>query len=744
MDKETSIKSALSILQDRFVTRSSSDQVPDEWVYSTCGYCAVGCGLYIGVKDGKAVAVEGNPDSPVNRGHLCVKGLYEWKVLDHPERATTPMIRKNGELVPASWEEALSLLTEKIKANLEQVGPEAVGIYHTGQFLLEEYYALGKLAKGVIGTPNIDSNTRLCMSAAVQGYIRSFGTDGPPGCYDDLDQAEVLLIFGANPAEMHPQLWQRILNHREREGCTIIVADPRLTLPAEVADLHLALRPGSNVALLNSLMYVIFKEDLLDLDYIRNSTFGFEELRQTVLAYPPEIGESLTGVPAEKIVEAARIFGRAKTATTLFCQGVNQSMSATDTVTLISSLHLITGKIGKPGCAPFSLTGQSSAMSNREVGGNTYLPGYRNPANPKHRQEVAEFWGIDSQVLPTQVQDIMSMFKAIEQGKLNFLWTMGTNPAVSLPDQGYVRELLDKVFLVVQDVYYPMETAKYADIFLPAAQWGEKTGTVTNSERRVNLACKAVEPPGEGKSDFEIIQAVAKRLGAEPLFSWRNTEEAFQEWQCLSQGRPNDMSGMSYAQIEREQGMVWPCTNGEPDGIIQAKRLYTEGRFNTAPEISQAYGAFNHPAGRAKLWGIPYQEPPEIPDAQFPFWLNTGRIIEQYHTRTKTKRVAELDISAPEGFVEINPEDAQKLRIQDDEKIRLTSRRGWIIVSAHIKNSVSPGQIFVPFHFGDLDPSEAHLKQAANHLTLNWVDPLSKQPIFKVASCRIDKIVKLT
>lgn len=739
MHKDISLKSALFTLEERSITRFSSDLVPDEWIYSTCGYCSVGCGLYIGVKDGRAVAIEGNSESPVNQGHLCVKGLYEWKVLHHSERATTPMIRKNGELVPASWEEAFDLLVKKLTENLTQSGPEGVGIYHTGQFLLEEYYALGKLAKGVIGTPNFDSNTRTCMAATVHGYIRSFGTDGPPGCYEDLDQAEVLLIFGSNPAEMHPQLWQRILRHRENEGCQIIVADPRLTLPAEVADLHLALRPGSNVALLNSLMYVLLQEGLLDTNYIQNSTFGFEELRQIVLTYPPEVGEVLTGVPAEQIIKAARLFGNARTATTLFCQGVNQSMSATDTVTLINSLHLITGKIGKPGCAPFSLTGQSTAMSNREVGGNPFLPGFRNPANSVHRQDVADFWGIDSSVIPVHTQDIMSMLRDIEKGKLGFLWSMGTNPAVSLPDQGYVRNILNKVFLVVQDVYYPMETAQYADIFLPAAQWGEKTGTYTNSERRVNLGYKAVEPPGEAKADFEIFQEVARRLGAGQLFNWNSTEEAFQEWQRLSQGRPNDMSGMSYARIEQEQGILWPCPDKEGK-LLDVSRLYTKGQFNTAAETSEAYGEFNHPEGRAKLWGIPYVEPPELPDAEYPFWLNTGRIIEHYHTRTKTKRVPELNHAASEGFFELHPEDAQRMGIQDGERVRLTSRRGWIIVTAHLKRSVSPGQIFVPFHFGDLDPGEDHLKQAANHLTLNWVDPISKQPIFKVAACRVEKI----
>lgn len=731
------LRDTIHQLKDSLPTTSNRVIDVDEWVYSTCGYCSVGCGLYIGVKDGKAVAVEGNPASPVNRGKLCVKGLYEWKVLHHPERATSPMIRKNGKMEPVSWEEALSYLVSKIKNIIDDKGSEAIGLYHTGQLLLEEYYALGKLAKGVIGTPNIDSNTRICMASAVQGYIRSFGTDGPPGCYEDLDQAEVLFILGSNPAEMHPQLWQRILHHRAEKGTKIIVADPRATLPAQIADLHLALRPGTNIALLNSMIHVLIREKLIDPEMIEAHTFGFSELKALVDDYPPERGEELTGVPAERILEAALLFGRSSSATTLYCQGVNQSMSATDTTTLINTLHLITGKIGKPGCTPFSLTGQSTSMSNREVGGSAYLPGFRNPANSQHRLEVSEVWKLDPEKIPYQTNDIMKMMALIGEGKLDFLWVIGTNPAVSLPDQGKVRDHLDRVFLVVQDVYYPIETARYADIFLPAAQWGEKTGTYTNLERRVNIGYQAVEPPGEGKADLTIFQEVGQRLGAGEAFSWNEPEEVFNEWKQLSKGRPNDMSGMTYQRLEKERGIRWPCPEINHPGTA---RLYTDGVFNTSAVIAQDYGDFNHFEGRAKLWAVPYQQPPEIPDSDYPFWLNTGSMIEHYHTRTKTKRIPELNIVAPEGFIEIHPEDAENLEIRDGEKVRVVSRRGWIEVSAHVKNTVSPGQVFVPFHFGDLDPHEAHLKQAANHLTLNWVDPLSKQPMLKVSACRVEKL----
>ncbi|WP_425800475.1 molybdopterin oxidoreductase family protein [Desulfitobacterium sp. Sab5] len=731
------LRDTVNQLKNTFPTHSNREIDVDEWVYSTCGYCSVGCGLYIGVKDGEAVAVEGNSDSLVNKGKLCIKGLYEWKALHAPERATSPMIRKNGKLEPVSWDEALSHFVDKMQRIIDEKGSEGVGIYHTGQLLLEEYYALGKLAKGVIGTPNIDANTRLCMASAVQGYIRSFGTDGPPGCYEDLDQAEVLFIIGANPAEMHPQLWQRILHYRAEKKTKIIVADPRLTLPAQVADLHLALRPGTNIALLNAMIHVLISEGLIDLEMIEAHTHGFAELKALVEDYPPERGEELTGVPAKRIIEAALLFGRSATATTLYCQGVNQSMSATDTATLINTLHLISGKIGKPGCTPFSLTGQSTSMSNREVGGTTSLPGFRNPMNPEHRREVAEIWKLDQEKIPCQTNDIMKMMALIGEGKLDFLWVIGTNPVVSLPDQRKIREYLDRVFLVVQDVYYPMETAQYADIFLPAAQWGEKTGTYTNLERRVNIGYQAVKPPGNGKSDLIIFQEVGKRLGEGEAFNWNEPEEVFNEWKLLSKGRPNDMSGMTYLRLEKEHGIRWPCPATNHPGTA---RLYTQGIFNTFECIAEAYGDFNHFEGRAKLWAVPYQQPPEIPDSDYPFWLNTGSIIEHYHTRTKTKRIPELNITAPEGYVEVNPQDAKGLQIQDGEKVRVVSRRGWIEVGVRVRNTVSPGQVFVPFHFGDLDPLEAHLKQAANHLTLNWVDPFSKQPMMKVSACRIEKI----
>lgn len=718
------------------IPAADGEAVVDAWVYTTCGYCGTGCGMYIGVKDGKAVAIKGNPRYPVNRGRLCVKGLYQWRVLAHPGRAAVPMIRRDGRLVPATWDEALDLVAGKFKEAMAEGGPEAVGLYTSGQLTLEEHYALGKFGRAVLGTPNLDSSTRLCMASAASGYVRAFGSDGPPGCFEDLDLAKCIILFGSNPAEMHPQVWERIHQNMRKNGAKLVVVDPRVTYPARLAHQHLQLRPGTNAALLNGLLSVLITEDLVDHDFIARSTRGFSRLALAVMPYHPEKVAEITGVPAGDIRETARMFARAPSATTVFVQGVNQSGGATDAVNLILNMHLVTGKIGRPGSSPFSLVGQSTSMSNREVGGSSSFVGFRNPLNPRHRQEVAELWGVDQSVLPTRTTDIMGMLRQVESGRLRVLWNVATNPAVSLPHQGFAREMLQRVFLVVQDAYYPTETARFADVFLPAAQWGEKTGTYTNAERRVNLARQAVDPPGEAKADLEIVVELARRLGAGSLFPWSRPEEVFEEWKRLSRGRPCDMSGITYERLEKRGGLQWPCPHPDHPGT---PRLYQGGVFPTGREESQAYGPFNNDQGRALLWPAQYTPPPENPDAEYPFWLNTGRILEHYHSRTKTKRVPELNSLAPDAYAEIHPADAAAMGIQQGDWVKVTSRRGWVRVRARVTPVVAQGQVFIPFHFGDLDPGEENLQQAVNHLTGTWVDPESAQPLFKVSACRLEK-----
>lgn len=716
-------KAMYELLDERVNVTREGIELPDRidrWIPSTCGYCAVGCRLQLGIRDNKVVSIQGDLNSPVNQGRLCLKGRYQWKALTI-ERATAPLVRRNGEMVRVTWDEALDIVAEKMLGVLENEAPDGLAIYSSGLLTLEEQYAISKLARGYIGTPNLDANTRLCMSSTVSGYIRSFGQDGPPGCYEDLDVADFLFLFGCNPAEMHPNLWYRILRNKERRGSYIITVDPRVTATARQSNGYLAIKPGGNVAFLKGLIHVILREHWVDEEFIAEHTEGLDELAQSVREATPEVIVQKTGLSPEEIMDCARRFAQSATVTTLFAQGVNQSAQSTEVVNLICNLHLITGKVGKPGSTPLSLTGQVGAMSNREVGGGGSLVGYRCWDNPEHRSEVAHLWGIPVDRLPQRTESIVQIFKNIEQGKVQLLWNIGTNPAVSLPHQEWTRKQLEKVFCIVQDVYYPMETGAYADVFLPAAQWGEKTGTFTNSERRVSLARQALDPPGEAQPDLWIAQEIAKRLGFAKGFNWSGPEDVFDEWKRLSRGRPVDMSGISYQRLEFGEGLQWPCPSTTHPGTT---RLYENG-------------IFPRKTGRAKLWAVEEEE--NDINSDYPFILNTGRIREHFHSRTKTKRIAELNLLSSEGFAEISEEDAQRLEIQSGTWVRIITEYGWIRVRAKVTPDVAQGSVFVPFHFGDLDPNERHLKQAANHLTSYKLDPMSSQPRYKLEYCKIEK-----
>jgi len=511
------------------------DAKVDRWVYSTCQFCATGCGLYIGTRQGQPVMVRGIPDYPVNQGLLCQKGIFQAEVLRAPERAKTPLIRRGDRLEPASWEEALELITATFRRILEQQGPTGLAIYGSGQLLQEESYVIGKFARGAIGTPHLDGNPRLCMASAVVGYIRSFGTDGPPSNYEDLDHADCIMVIGANLNEAHPVLGGRLMARLARGGCTLITVDPRAVQLARLSQIYLPIRPGTDVALLNAIQHVLIRDGLLDNAYINAHTQGFEELRALVDQYPPSRAAEICGVAAESIEEAARIFGRAQAALTLWTMGINQTNQATVAVNQICNLHLLTGQIGRPGTGPFSITGQPSSMDFRQAGGGPALPGYRSLGVERHRREVAELWGVPFERLPTSTTPAHRIFQGVETGDIRALWVIGTNPAVSFPDQGWARRVLQQAeLLVVQDGYHPTETTNYATVVLPAAIWGEKTGTFTNAERRVNLLRQAVAPPGEARSDFDIVCEVGRRLGYGDLFAFNSTEDAFEEIKVLN------------------------------------------------------------------------------------------------------------------------------------------------------------------------------------------------------------------
>ena len=697
---------------------TSTQRVPDTWVSTTCGYCSVGCGMFVGVKDGRAVTVRGNPDHPVSQGWLCPKGLSEHHTLDATNRATSPLLRTGDSLAPVSWDAALSVMVERFRAVQARHGAGSVGVISTGQLLTEEFYALGKLVQLGLGTSNFCGNTTLCMATAVSGYKRSFGSDGPPGAYDDFEQADLIVLVGANIADNHPILCRRLAKNR---GARLIVVDPRVTKTAMMADVHLAIKPRSDLALINGLIHLVIEHDLLDHAYIDAHTTGFEALAESVRAYTPEYVSEITGLDPHIIRRTAMEYGRARAALVAWTMGVNHSTKGTETVNAINNLALITGQIGRPGASPLSITGQCNAMGTREAGFTSSMPGYRKFESAADRDELAALWNISSDRLPTSrglaYPDIID---AVADGRIKALWIIGTNPAVSFPDHDAFRRAVESLdFLVVQDGFHPTPTSEFAHLVLPAAIWGEKDGTYTNTERRVSRARRAVAPPGDARSDFDIVMGLASVLGVrEELFGgWTVPEDAFNEWRRVSAGRLCDYSGMTYDLIDTHHGLQWPCPEGDVDPA-RTKRLYTDGQFETED-------------GRAQLIPVSWAPFPDQPDERFPFVLNTGRTVEHWHTRTKTGRVALLERLAPNAWVEMNPADAKTLRLTSSDRVNVVSRRGRITdVELRITETIGPGQIFVPFHYPEAN---------ANALTQAAFDPISREPNYKQAAVRVEK-----
>jgi len=686
----------------------SASRVADKWVKTTCGYCSVGCGMLIGVKDGKAVSAHGNPDHPVNRGKLCPKGLSEHHVLDAPGRATTPLLRKNGKLEPVSWDEALETMVDRIGAIQAKHGLGALGVIGTGQLLTEEFYTLGKLVQLGFRTPNYDGNTTLCMASAVAGYKLSFGSDGPPGSYRDIEVADVVILIGANIADNHPILCNRLERNKKR---TLIVVDPRVTKTAMMADIHLPVKPRGDIALINGIAHILIRDGLIDRDYIAAHTSGFEELAAYVRSYNPQHVAKLTGLSIAQIEHVAMLYGRAKAAFIGWTMGVNHSTQGAVTVAAINNLALLTGNIGRAGAAPFSITGQCNAMGTREAGFASSLPGYRKFENSADRADLAALWGISERHIPSaRGLAYPDIIEAAVQDRVKALWFIATNPAVSFPNYSVLEQALRNVeFLVVQDGFHPTPTSEFADLVLPAAIWGEKEGTYTNSERRVSKVNRIVAPPGEARADFDIFLELAKRLGVHnALFpGWTSTHDAFEEWQRVSAGRMCDYSGFTWEELEEAGGMQW---GGE--------RLYSDGVFPTAD-------------GRAKLHCVPCEPFLEQPNKEYDFILNTGRTVEHWHTRTKTARVEQLHAMVPNAWLEMNPADAKRLRLNSHDRVTVVSRRSRVAnLELRITAIVAPGQVFMPFHFSETN---------SNLVTLGAFDPISREPNFKQCAVRVEK-----
>jgi anaerobic selenocysteine-containing dehydrogenase len=701
-------------VHDDFVGPVTASRAADRWVRTTCGYCSVGCGMLVGVRDGRAVAVTGDPDHPVNQGRLCPKGLSEHHTLAAPGRLTHPTV--DGRR--AGWDEALDRVAGGFRRLVAQHGPDSVAVLSTGQLVTEEFYALGKLVRLGLGVRHYDGNTTLCMASAVSGYKLSFGSDGPPGAYEDFVEAEVILLIGANVADNHPLLVPRVLARRG----TLVTVDPRVTKTAMIADQHLAVRPRSDVTLLNGMIKVLLDEGLVDLARVRRVADGLDELVDHVQAFDLARVERECGVPAAEVHRAALAFGTARRGLVAWTMGVNHSVQGTETVALINTLCLLTGNVGRPGAAPFSITGQCNAMGTREAGFNASMPGYRPFDDPAARRELAVLWGVAEDRLPAaRGRAYPDIVNGVIDGRIKGLWVIATNPVVSFPNRELLEDALDRLdLLVVQDGFETQTTAR-AHVVLPAAIWGEKEGTFTNSERRVSRVRAAVEPPGEARSDFAIVLALAERLGVrDELFpGWTRPEDAFAEWRRVSAGRLCDYSGITYERVDAAGGVQWPCPSDDPSvPLAGTPRLYADRRFPTS-------------TGRARLQCVTPRAIADRPRPRFPLLLNTGRTVEHWHTRTKTGRVEILDRLAPAGWVEVHPTDARRYRVHGGDLVRLVSERGVIDrIRVRVTRTVREGEIFVPFHFDE---------QCANRLTINEFDPISREPNYKQCAVRMER-----
>lgn len=714
-----------------------------EWKYTTCNYCSTGCAIEIGLnEDGRIVTSRGHAGADVNRGKLCIKGLLEHELFESPGRGKAPLIRAKAHLPfqPASWDAALDTTAAKIKEIQTKYGRDSFAIVSTGQLLTEEFYTLGKLVRGQIGTNNYDGNTTLCMASAVSGYKRSFGSDGPPGCYGDFEHTHCLMAFGSNLPEQHPVIYWRLKEALEKRKFPLIVVDPRVTMLAQFADIHLPITPGTDTVLINAMLHVIFKEGLEDADYIARYTNGIDELRALVADYDPKMAQHICGIDEDRIRTVARIYARAPAAMSIWTMGINQSTHGSDGVVDINNLNLVTGNIGKPGGTSLSITGQCNAMGTREWSSCSGLPGYRALEKEKDRKQVAEFWGIDESFFPAARGLAQTdIFPAIETGEIKGLWLIATNPMTSMANQPRILKAMENLeFIVVQDVYEDVETNKYSHVYLPAAVWAEKEGCHTNTERRVNLTRNVLPPYADSKPDFWIFNQMAKRFTERNKITFPETPEgAFEEMKLLSKGagRTLDISGMSYDRIEAARGIQWPYSEAraQEDEIKVGQAGYSSMQhrqdFTGNPRL-YTDGVFQTPSGRANLIPVRFVNNNECPDAEYPFWLNSGRVVEHFHTRTRTGKIGNCNKFSPTPYMEMNPDAAEALGFKHQSYVRVVSRRGDAVVMVQLTHRVGRNMLFIPFHFHD----------CVNRLTLGLLDPHSRQPAFKQNAVRVEKI----
>ena len=694
-------------------------------VKTTCSYCGVGCGIIVKKDANNKVFVEGDKDHPVNKGMLCSKGMnLHYVANDVSDRILYPEMRwsRSHPRERVSWDDALDRAASVFKSIIKKHGPDSVGFYVSGQSLTEEYYIANKLTKGFIGTNNIDTNSRLCMSSAVVGYKKTFGEDSVPISYADIELADTFLITGANPAWCHPILFRRLEKHKEENpNVKIIVVDPRKTDTANFADIHLQLLPGTDVVLYNAIARCLYKRGLIDEDFIKNHTDGFQEYKDLIFKTSLKQASKICGVSEKDIQKAADTIGVSKGFISMWAMGLNQSVVGTDKNVSLLNLSLITGQVGKPGCGPFSLTGQPNAMGGREVGGMANLLAvHKDLMNEEHRREVAQFWGVDK-INPKPGLTATEMFDALESGKLKAVWIACTNPLVSLPNLNRIEKAMENAkFVVVQDISHKSDTVAFADLVLPAAGWLEKEGTMTNSERRISYLPKEIDAPGEARPDVEIFCDFAKRMGFRG-FNFNSSSEIYDEYAAMTKGTNIDVSYLNYDRLKNEGTFQWPVPEHRHEGT---PRLFQNKKFFTPTGNAQ----FNLPST--------IENNSVLPNEDFPLILTTGRVRDQWHTMTKTGKVSRLKTHYPTPVLEIHPVDAYLYKIKNGDITEITSENGVVRVRASLTENIKKGVVFLPMHWGKKLQSNLN---RANNLTNTHVDPVSKEPDFKFTRVSVSK-----
>jgi len=712
------------------------------WHKSVCRFCGVGCGVMLGVKDGKPLGIKGDKENTINAGLLCVKGFYLHKVITAKNRLLYPLIRKNGKLERASWDEALNLVAGKFKKILEKNGPDALAYYGSGQAETEESYLAGKLFRGFIGTNNVDGNPRLCMASAAGGYISTFGADEPIGTYDDIDYCDLFLLVGTNTAEAHPVIFDRLVNRKKKSpNCKIIIIDPRKTPTNKIADLHIMVKPGYDLAVLHAIARLLIKDGYADEQFIKDSVvfsngkdpISYDDYKKFLEKYTPEYAAEQAEVQAEDIIKIAKMFGESPTAMSMWTMGVNQRTAGVFLNNLIHNIHLLTGKLGKPGCDSFSLTGQPNACGGVREGGTLtqLLPGHRSVGNEQHRKEVAAIWKIaPDKIQPKVGKHAVAMFEAAAKGEIKGLYVLCTNPAQSLPNLNKYIQGMKDAFLVVNESFFPTETAKIADVVFPVAFWGEKEGVYGCTERRSQYMAKALEPAGEAKWDGEVIIEIAKRMGYAEGFQYLKTpEDVWNEYLKFTAGKDMDLSGATYDRLKKLRGLRWPVPNTNHPGTWH--RFTKEDPFFPKDKAGDKRMYFYaKPEGKAVIFARPDKGPEEPTSTEYPIALTTGRILEQWHTITMTGQIPELLRANPNPYVEINPKDAQSWNIQNKDKVKVSTKRGSLVMNAKVIDRPRRGTVFIPWHWPE---------SLTNILTNDAVDAVSKEPEYKVAACKIEK-----